>query len=155
MLGHTIGAIPGPASCRRPRVFRPLAHALTSGDCAHWVCCRAPVASKWNCSFAAGVQSPQTSPNAHQYDTRTWHGEGHGEALPNIRGGAVFRLFPPCALISHAQGSSSVVDNMPFTWRGHTKRLTTRARPSPDLPCGWNKRRERERRWRRCRARLP
>ena len=45
----------------------------------------------------------------------------------------VLRLFPPCALISHAQGSSGVVDNMPFAWRGHTKSLTTRARPSPDL----------------------
>ena len=45
----------------------------------------------------------------------------------------VLRLFPPCALISHAQGSSGVVDNMPFAWRGHTKCLTTRARPSPDL----------------------
>ena len=45
----------------------------------------------------------------------------------------VLRLFPPCALLSHAQGSSGAVDNMPFAWRGHTKRLTTRARPSPDL----------------------
>ena len=45
----------------------------------------------------------------------------------------VLRLFPPCALVSHAQGSSGVVDNMPFAWRGHTKSLTTRARPSPDL----------------------
>ena len=39
----------------------------------------------------------------------------------------------PCALVSHAQGSSGVVENTPFAWRGHTKRLTTRARPSPDL----------------------
>ena len=45
----------------------------------------------------------------------------------------VLRLFPPCALVLHAQGSSGVVDNMPFVWRGHTKSLTTRARPSPDL----------------------
>ena len=45
----------------------------------------------------------------------------------------VLRLFPPCALISHAQGSSGVVENMPFAWRGHTESLTTRARPSPDL----------------------
>ena len=45
----------------------------------------------------------------------------------------VLRLFPPCALISHAQGSSGVVDNMPFAWRGYTKSLTTRTRPSPDL----------------------
>ena len=45
----------------------------------------------------------------------------------------VLRLFPPCALVSHAQGSSGVVGNMPFAWRGHTKSLTTRARPSPDL----------------------
>ena len=45
----------------------------------------------------------------------------------------VLRVFPPCALISHAQGSSGVVDNMPFAWRGHTKSLATRARPSPDL----------------------
>ena len=45
----------------------------------------------------------------------------------------VLRVFPPRALISHAQGSSSVVDNMPFARRGHTKSLTTRARPSPDL----------------------
>ena len=45
----------------------------------------------------------------------------------------VFRLFPPCALVSHAQGSSGVVDTMPFAWRGHTQSLTTRARPSPDL----------------------
>ena len=45
----------------------------------------------------------------------------------------VLRLFPPCALISHAQRSSGVVDNMPFAWRGHTQSLATRARPSPDL----------------------
>ena len=45
----------------------------------------------------------------------------------------VLRVFPPCALISHAQGSSGVVDNRLFAWRGHTKSLTTRARPSPDL----------------------
>ena len=45
----------------------------------------------------------------------------------------VLRLFPPCALVSHAQGSSGGVDNMPFAWRGHTKSLATRARPSPDL----------------------
>ena len=47
-------------------------------------------------------------------------------------GRPVLRVFPPCALLSHAQGSSGVVDNMPFAWRGHTKSLTTRARPSPD-----------------------
>ena len=51
--------------------------------------------------------------------------------LPELR--RVLRVFPPCALIAHAQGSSGVVDNMPFAWRGHTKRLATRARPSPDL----------------------
>ena len=45
----------------------------------------------------------------------------------------VLRLFPPCALVSRAQGSSGVVDNMLFAWRGHTKRLTTRAGPRPDL----------------------
>ena len=45
----------------------------------------------------------------------------------------VLRLFPACALIAHAQGSSGVVDNMPFAWRGHTKSLTTRSRPSPNL----------------------
>ena len=33
----------------------------------------------------------------------------------------VLRLFPPRALISRAQGSSGVVENMPFAWRGHTK----------------------------------
>ena len=48
-------------------------------------------------------------------------------------GGPVLRLFPPCALISHAQGSSGVVATMPFAWRGHSESLTTRARPSPDL----------------------
>ena len=37
------------------------------------------------------------------------------------------------SLISHAQGSSGVVGTVPFAWRGHTKRPTTRARPSPDL----------------------
>ena len=47
--------------------------------------------------------------------------------------GPVLRLFHPCALIPHAQGSSGVVDNRPFAWRGHTKSLTTRVRPSPDL----------------------
>ena len=45
----------------------------------------------------------------------------------------VLRLFPPCALVLDAQGSSGVVDNMPSAWRGHTKSLTTWARPSPDL----------------------
>ena len=45
----------------------------------------------------------------------------------------VLRLFPPCAPSSHAQGSSGVVATVPLVWRGHTKRLTTRARPSPDL----------------------
>ena len=47
--------------------------------------------------------------------------------------GPVLRLFPPCARISNAQGSSGVVDNIPLAWRSHTKSLTTRARPSPDL----------------------
>ena len=47
--------------------------------------------------------------------------------------GPVLRLFPPCALVAHAQGSSGVVATMPFVWRGHTKSLTTRARPNPDL----------------------
>ena len=37
----------------------------------------------------------------------------------------VLRLFPACALISHAQGSSGVVDTMLFAWRGHTKSRTT------------------------------
>ena len=45
-------------------------------------------------------------------------------------------LIPSCALISHAQGSSGVVDKMLFAWRGHTKRLATRARPGPD-PAMW------------------
>ena len=45
----------------------------------------------------------------------------------------VLRLFPPHAPGSRAQGSSGVVDNMPFAWRGHTKRRTARARPGPDL----------------------
>ena len=31
-------------------------------------------------------------------------------ALQPVEGGPVLRLFPPCALISHAQGSSGVVD---------------------------------------------
>ena len=56
----------------------------------------------------------------------------NGSGRP-IDKGPVLRLFPPCALISHAQGSSGVVANMPFAWRGHTKSLTTRDRPSPDL----------------------
>ena len=44
----------------------------------------------------------------------------------------VLRVFPPCALISHAQGSSGAVATVPIAWRGHTKRLTTtRARPGP------------------------
>ena len=38
-----------------------------------------------------------------------------------------------CTQSTRAQGSSGVVDNMPFAWRGHTKSLTTRDRPSPDL----------------------
>ena len=56
-----------------------------------------------------------------------------GGATPMPRTRPVLRLFPPCALVSHAQGSSGVVDNMLFAWRGHTKSLATRARPSPDL----------------------
>ena len=56
-----------------------------------------------------------------------------GAVLQALGPGPVLRLFFPCALISHAQGSSGVVDTMPFAWRGHTKSLTTRARPSPDL----------------------
>ena len=61
------------------------------------------------------------------YSGQKIYGWVHHEDWP------VLRLFPHCALISHAQGSSGVVDNMLFAWRGHTKRLTTRARPSPDL----------------------
>ena len=49
-------------------------------------------------------------------------------------GRPVLRLLPPCALLSHAQGSSGAVATMPFVWRGHTKSPTTRARPSHDLP---------------------
>ena len=65
-----------------------------------------------------------------------YYQNGHADQCFNntfILGGPVLRLFPPCALISHAQGSSGVVENMPFVRRGHTKSLTTRARPSPDL----------------------
>ena len=49
--------------------------------------------------------------------------------LPELR--RVLRVFPPWALIAHAQGSSGVVDNMPFAWRGHTKSLTTRGQAEP------------------------
>ena len=45
----------------------------------------------------------------------------------------VLRLFPPCACISHAQGSSGVVVNMAFVWRGRTKSATTRAGRALDL----------------------
>ena len=58
---------------------------------------------------------------------------GNGTLVLHHGSGPVLRLFLPCALISHAQGSSGVVDNMPFAWRGHTKSLTTRPRLSPDL----------------------
>ena len=64
--------------------------------------------------------------NTNKYSNEVYQDLGMGDW-------PVHRLFPPCALISHAQGSSGVVDNMLFVWRGHTKRLTTRARPSPDL----------------------
>ena len=69
-------------------------------------------------------------------------------ALRRLR--PVLRLFPPCAPISHAQGSSGVVENMPFAWRGHTKSLTTRARPSPNLAV-WLEQRRPSRRTSRCR----
>ena len=36
-------------------------------------------------------------------------------------GTARLRLFPPCALISHAQGTSGGVATMPFAWRGPYK----------------------------------
>ena len=67
---------------------------------------------------------------SHSYDPR---GRARAAAADRPRRRPVLRLFPPCALVSHAQGSSGVVDNMPFAWRGHTKSLATRARPSPDL----------------------
>ena len=47
--------------------------------------------------------------------------------------GLAARLFPPHAPSPHAQGSSGDVATVPFAWRGHTKSLTTRARPGPDL----------------------
>ena len=47
--------------------------------------------------------------------------------------GPSFAYSPPCALISHAQRSSGVVDGIPLAWRGHTKSTTARSGPSPDL----------------------
>ena len=47
--------------------------------------------------------------------------------------GPSFAYSLPVHSFAHAQGSSGVVDTMPFAWRGHTKSLATRARPSPDL----------------------
>ena len=76
---------------------------------------------------AAGEAAPGKGNSVDEAVTRA-----QGFATPGHRR-PVLRLFPPCALISHAQGSSGVVANMPFAWRGHAKRLTTRARPSPDL----------------------
>ena len=45
----------------------------------------------------------------------------------------VLRVFPPCALIAHAQGSSGVVATVLLVWRGHTKSTTARSGPSSDL----------------------
>ena len=50
-----------------------------------------------------------------------------------IRHEAVLRLFPPCALVSRAQGSSGAVATVQFVWRGHAKTPTTRAGPWPDF----------------------
>ena len=47
--------------------------------------------------------------------------------------GPVLRLFPPCTLISHTQGSSGVVDTMPFVWRSHAKSPPTRAGCALDI----------------------
>ena len=81
---------------------------------------------------AVAVRKPETEGGASRSVTTQGPGprsvlNRHGDARP------VLRLFPPCALISHVQRSCGVVDNMPFVWCGHTKSLTTRARPSPDL----------------------
>ena len=50
-----------------------------------------------------------------------------------VDGPSNLRVFPPCAPSSHAQGSSGVVATVLLVWRGHTKSLATRARPSPGL----------------------
>ena len=46
---------------------------------------------------------------------------------------SLLRLFPPCALSPHAQGSGGATATVPFAWRGHTKSTTTRAGRALDL----------------------
>ena len=45
----------------------------------------------------------------------------------------VLRVFPLCALVPRAQGSSGAVATVQFVWRGHAKTPTTRAGPWPDF----------------------
>ena len=61
-----------------------------------------------------------------------WHLGQREKYLPHNR--PVLRLFPfLCTHFTRARGLSGVVATMPLAWRGHTKSLTARARPSPDL----------------------
>ena len=43
------------------------------------------------------------------------------------------RVFPLCALVPRAQGSTGAVATVRFVWRGHAKTPTTRAGPWPDF----------------------
>ena len=64
--------------------------------------------------------------------------QGFDRVLPNTRSFTLnrtsfLRVFPLCALVPRAQGSSGAVATVQFVWRGHAKTPTTRAGPWPDF----------------------
>ena len=48
------------------------------------------------------------------------------------------RVFPLCAFISHAQGSSGAIAAMPFVWRGRAKAPPLGPGRALTLFCGWD-----------------
>ena len=59
--------------------------------------------------------------------------EKYVEVLLLAKRTSFLRVFPLCALVPRAQGSSGAVATVQFVWRGHAKTSTTRAGPWPDF----------------------
>ena len=72
-----------------------------------------------------------------------WHRvQAHAVTHQSVQGPAIWPvlpLFPPCARISNAQGSSGIVDNIPFAHGAAIQRASPLGPGRAlTLPCGWN-----------------
>ena len=85
--------------------------------------CYSTYASGWTAIYFNENKGCATSPR------KTYAQSTHYQPICT----SFLRVFPLCALVPRAQGSSGAVATVQFVWRGHAKTPTTRAGPWPDF----------------------